>query len=154
MNSYVRINTMRQKNSFTLVEIMIVVAIVVVLVILAVPNFLRSRITVNENAVIACLRTINNALQLYYQSNKTYPASLADLTEPVSIPPYLNSTLAGGKRHGYEFIYNFVDSEHFNLNANPLSVGRTGVRYFYTDETGVIRANSNQQAGPNDQQIS
>jgi len=145
---------MKRKAGFTLVEIMVVVAILVILVSLAVPNFLRSRITANESAVIATFRTINNACQLYYQNNKSYPERLIDLTEPVSIPPYLDSTLAQGKRHGYEFIYRFIDSEHFTLNANPLSLGRTGNRYFYTDETSIIRANDKQQAGPHDPPIS
>jgi prepilin-type N-terminal cleavage/methylation domain-containing protein len=117
-------------TGFTLIEIMVVVAILVVLTSLAVPNFLRSRITANEGAVIASLRIISNACQLYYQSNKTYPKSLIDLTEPASFPPYLDSTLASGKKHGYEFIYRFVDSEHFTLNADPLSPGRTEIDIF------------------------
>lgn len=144
---------MLRKKSFTLIEIMVVVAIVGILLALALPQFLRSRISANETAAIANLRLINNACQAYYANINphSYPLDgLSDLISPVSEPPYIDNILASGTKQGYEFKYKFIDAEHFQVYANPVYPGRTGVRYFFVDETGVIRANSTQEAGPDD----
>jgi len=139
------------KSAFTLVEIMIVVAIVMVLITLAVPNILRSRVVTNEAAALANLSTITNACQVYYTGKKAYPSSLPDLTEPVSSPPYIDPVLAAGKKQGYEYIYELVNDDHFILKANPISGSILKGRYFYTDEGGVLHANSQAQAGPDDE---
>lgn len=138
-------------RGFTLAEIMIVVAIVIVLVTLAAPNILRSRVVANEGVAIANLKTANNACQLYHINQENYPASLSDLAEPNSDPAYLDSALASGKKQGYEFIYQLVSDDSFTINANPLSTGLLKGRYFYTDESGIIRADSNEPAGPEDE---
>ena len=138
-------------TGFTLVEIMIVLAIVIVLLTIAVPNFLRSRVIANETAALTNCRAINNACQLYNINQENYPNSLTDLTEPASNPPYIDSTLAAGRKLGYEFIYQLVDSGHFTLNANPLSSGLLKGRYFYMDESGSIRAKKDGPAGPTDE---
>lgn len=138
-------------TGFTLVEIMIVLAIVIVLLTIAMPNFLRSRVIANETTALANCRAINNACQLYHINRETYPDSLTGLIEPASNPPYIDSTLATGRKQGYEFIYNLVDSGHFTLNANPLFLGLLKGRYFYMDETGSIRAKRDGPAGPTDE---
>lgn len=139
------------KRAFTLVEIMIVVGIIIVLIMLAVPNILRSRVNANEGAALGNLRAINNACQLYHLNKETYPDSLSELIEPASNPPYIDSTLATGRKQSYEFIYNLVSTDHFTVNANPTATGLLKGRYFYMDESGVIRVNSTGPAGPNDE---
>lgn len=138
-------------TGFTLVEVMIVVAIVLVLTTLAAPNILRSRVVANEGAALANLKTISNACQLYHINKETYPVVLSDLSEPNSNPPYIESSLAKGKKESYEFFYSLVNADHFTLNVNPLSAGLLKGRYFYTDESGVVRYNSSGPAGPNDE---
>lgn len=136
---------------FTLVEMMIVVAIIIILITLAVPNMLRSRIIANEGVAIGALRTINNACQLYHINKENYPASLSDLIEPASNPPYIDDDLADGYKQGYDFIYNRSE-EGFSVNANPTGIFLKG-RYFYTDESGLIRAKTGSPAGPDDEII-
>jgi len=139
------------RRAFTLVEIMIVVGIMAVLISLAVPNILRSRVIANEGAALANLRTVNSACQLYHIDKDSYPSSLSDLIAPNSNPPYMDPTLAAGEKQGYEFIYSLGSQDHFTVNANPLFSGLLKSRYFYTDESGVVRARTDGAAGPGDE---
>jgi len=143
---------MKTGRGFTLVEIMIVLAIVMVLATLAISSALRVRLNANEVAAVASCRTVVTAAQNFYSNAypHTYPGSLSELIPPTSNPPYLDSVLASGTKQGYRFTYNFVNTESFTLNADPTIPGRTGVRHFYADEEGVIRANADTAAGPND----
>lgn len=142
----------KQKNAFTVVEIMVVVAIIATLAALSVVSMLRARANANETTAISGCRAIATGCQNYYvnATPHTYPATLSVLTSPTSDPPYIDVVLATGTRQGYTFAYNFVDAEHFRLNADPISPGRTGNRYFYVDETGVLRANGTQRASASD----
>jgi len=139
------------RKGFTLVEIMIVVSLVVILVSLAAPGLLRSRVIANEGAAIGNLKAVNNACQLYHMDNNQYPDSLASLS--VSTPPYLDSVLASGEKQSYSFAYNFVSNDSFTVNASPLSTGLLRGRYFYLDESGIIRAKSGSPAGPDDETV-
>ena len=148
---------MTGKNSgFTLVEIMVVVGIIMIVLTLALPNMLRSRISANEAAAVANCRLISNACQGYYANviPHTYPLSLEGLIEPTSNPPYIDTTLATGTKQGYLFTYAFVNDDSFTLLANPKNVGRTGNRYFYVDETGTITNKEGGKAGPDDNPVS
>lgn len=140
---------MRNKG-FTLIEIMIVVGIVIVLVTLAMPSIIRSRIVANESAAMANIKTIENACQLFHIAKQTYPCGLTDLISPVSDPPYIDAVLAQGAKQGYQFVYNLADPDHFTLNVNPTTTGLLKGRYFYVDESSSIKANYYTQAGPND----
>lgn len=136
---------------FTLIEIMVTVGIVAILITLITPSILRSRIVANESAAISNLKTIFSACQLYHINNGAYPGNLITLSD--STPPYIDPELGAGKRQRYEFVYMFIDMDHFTLNANPISTGLLKGRYFYTDESGIIRAKSDGPAGPNDEII-
>ena len=143
---------MNAKRGFTLVEIMIIVAIVMTLATLAISSVLRARQNANEMAAVASCRVIVSAAQNYYTNAypHTYPSGLSDLISPASDPPYIDSVLAAGTKQGYNFTYALVNAETFTLNAAPTVIGKTGTRRFYSDETGVIRANAAAQAGPGD----
>ena len=139
-------------TGFTLVEIMIVVAIVMTLATLVVSSVLRARHNANEVAAVAACRTVVTACQNFYANAlpHTYPADLSDLIIPVSNPPYIDSVLASGTKQGYQFTYEFIDAESFKLNADPVVSGKTGTRHFFADESGIIKANPDREAGPAD----
>ena len=94
---------MRSRKGFTLVEIMIVVAIIVLLAAIAIPNLLRARLSANEATAIAAMRTLSTAMEGYRaaQSPPAYPTTLLSLN--ASNPPYIDSVLASGNKSGYTF---------------------------------------------------
>lgn len=141
------------RKAFTLVEIMIVVAIVIGLIVIATPNLLRSRVIANEGAAIANLKVINNGCQLYHINQEAYPGGLSDLIVPSSSPPYIDSNLASGRKQSYEFIYSRVDENHFTVNANPTTSGLLKGKYYYMDESGIIYFNQTGTAGPGDETV-
>ena len=125
---------------FTLVEIMIVVAIIVVLLAISVPGILRQRMTANEAAAVTSLKTISWAAITYRTSHSSFPVVLADLNS--SEPVYIDSVLASGTKQGY--LFNLTGSTNsFNVTAIPSIQNITGVRNFYVDVSGVIRASAN-----------
>src|SRR3989338_271196 len=98
------------RKGFTLVEIMIVVAIIALLAAIAIPNLLRARHNANESAAIAALRTLSTAEESYRaaQTPPSYSADLGDLFD--STPPYIDAALSGAtsstnSRQGYFFTY-------------------------------------------------
>jgi len=126
----------KMKKSFTLVEIMIVVAIIALLAAIAIPSFLRARLNANESAAISALHTISAAAQSYRSVNPTYPGTLASLA--CANPAYIDNVLGSGAKQGYSFYlegYTFT----FSATARPITYQRTGVRSFYVDESGIIR---------------
>ncbi len=143
---------MKTRNGFTLIEIMIVVAILMTLATMAISGVLRARHNANEMAAVASCRTIMTAAQSFYANSSphAYPGDLSDLASPVSVPSYIDNVLASGTKQGYNFTYVRVNAETFTLNAEPVAAGKTGSRNFYTDETSIIRANATSQAGPSD----
>jgi type II secretory pathway pseudopilin PulG len=143
---------MKSKIGFTLIEIMIVLAIVMTLAALVISSVLRARHNANEIASVAACKTIVAACQAYYANTlpHTYPTGLSDLISPVSNPPYIDSILASGTKQGYNFTYAFINAESFTLNSDPSVPGKTGARHFFVDESGIIRANADRQANTSD----
>ncbi|MDP2911786.1 MAG: type II secretion system protein [Candidatus Omnitrophota bacterium] len=137
---------LRSGRGFTLVEIMIVVAIISLLAAIAIPNLLRARHNANEAAGIAALRTISTACESYRaaQTPPAYPVNLAALS--TAVPAYIDSGLAGATaagtaKQGYFFTYAQVNANQFTCLASPAASGTTGTRIFFVDESGVIRLN-------------
>lgn len=128
------------RKGFTLVEIMIVVAIIALLAAIAIPNFLRMRINANETAAIASLRTLSTAEESYRaaQNPPTYGTLAQLLTPPTGGPAYIDATIAAGAKQGYNFAFTAAPTATvYELTASPQNAN-TGVRTFRVDQTGVV----------------
>ena len=128
-----------RKRGFTLVEIMIVVAIIVLLAAIAIPNLLRARLNANEAAAIAAMKTLSTAMESYRaaQTPPTYPACLTIMD--TATPPYIDSVLGSGNKSGYTFTLS-AGTNTFTVTATPQTENVTGSRQFFVDESGVVRA--------------
>lgn len=127
------------KRGFTLVEIMIVVAIIILLAAIAIPNLLRARHNANEAAAIAGLRTLSSSFESYRaaQTPPAYPTALTTLSG--ATPPYIDSQLGGATKQGYTFVVSGVSGgASYTVTANPQTPGVTGTRTFVVTANGVI----------------
>ncbi len=126
----------RTRRGFTLVEIMIAVAVIGILAAIAIPNLLRARVNANEGAVKSELKTFSHACESYraVQNPPAFPANILALTG-VS-PPYLDpSWVEGGTKHGFVLSY-LVGDGTFSLLATP--VANAANNTYCIDQTGVV----------------
>lgn len=129
---------MRKKKGFTLVEVMIVVAIIALLAAIAIPNLLRARHNANESAAQGTLSTVSASQQSFRGVNVAY-TTLALLI--AANPPYIDATVANaGGKQGYIFAnVGVATATRFTISAVPVTPNQSGTRSFCVNEDGVIR---------------
>jgi type IV pilus assembly protein PilA len=124
----------KRAEAFTLIELMIVVAILAIIIAVAIPSLVNARIAANEGSAISSLKTILTSNEQYNTRYHEYAEFLSDLGDT----GYIDSLLAAGTKSGY--VFNYVGNiNDWNIVAAPEISGQTGHRSFYVDQSGVIR---------------
>ena len=139
-----------KEKGFSLIELLIVVAIILIIAAIAIPNLLRSKMASNEAATVAALRTINTSSVAYSTSYGAYPGALVSLgpiaaggTPSATVADLIDSVLALGIKSGYNITYTpgaGTPVGSYTIAAAPVTLGVSGQRGFFTDQSGVIRA--------------
>ncbi|HZU42892.1 MAG TPA: prepilin-type N-terminal cleavage/methylation domain-containing protein [Terriglobales bacterium] len=142
-------NRRTRSNGFSLIELLIVVAIILIIAAIAIPNLLKSKMAANEASTVQSMRTINTGETTYSAMcpDIGYSASLVELntgTACASAQNIIDNVTASGTKSGYRMTYKATPSASgintaYTLIAVPLTVGVTGQRGFFSDSTGVIR---------------
>jgi prepilin-type N-terminal cleavage/methylation domain-containing protein len=156
----------RTQSGFSLIELLIVVAIILIIAAIAIPNLLAGKMAANEASAVQSLRTIQSAETAYATTYPAvgYSATLVQLSGSGSSPCMatsalaclIDAVLASGVKEGYQITWTgdgLTPSVYYHINADPLARGSSGRRSFYTDYPGVIRYNETAPAGVTDPTI-
>ncbi len=155
-----------KQAGFSLIELLIVVAIILIIAAIALPNLLIARMSANEASAVQSLRTIQSAETAYAITYPTvgFSVNLSDLSgasnsacSATSTQACLiDSTLASGSKSGYTLTWlgdGLTPSLSYNINADPFVRGSSGRRSFFTNYPGVIRWNDSGPASMSDPTI-
>lgn len=162
----------QSNRGFSLIELLVVVAIILIIAAIAIPNFMRSRMAANEAAAVQSLRNITTGAVVYFSTyNNGFPPTLDALDGAGGGPAscaaakLIDSVLGTAPYIKSGYVYSYVGGNRlaapapgcgtggfysFGVRANPITPGVTGQRYFYADERGVVRFNNTAPAGPTD----
>jgi type IV pilus assembly protein PilA len=140
----------RRNRGFSLMELLIVIAIILIIGTIALPKLNRARMYAQETAAIGAIRTLHQAQTQYYSQFGRFAANLTELGPPTSGNPtaagadLIASDLQTGVKGGYRFAVTSTPLG-YTINAQPDAYGNTGTRTFYSDQSLVIRENYGQE---------
>lgn len=141
------LNRNKRRRGFSLIELLIVIAIILIIITIAVPKYNRTQMFMRETAAVKAIQTIHQ-MEVQYQSQYgKYATSLAELGPPTSgaagpsAADLIGSDLANGEKQGYKFALTSTPGGYV-INANPVNYGSSGSKTYYSDQSMVIRENT------------
>jgi len=141
----------RRSRGFSLMELLIVIAIILVIATIAVPQYNKVQMNAREMAVIQEIGAIHKGQTQYYAQFGRFAENLAQLgpspnaqADGPAAANLLPAELAKGEKNGYRYTLQLT-KEGYQINANPLAYGNTGRRTFYSDQTMIIHQNWGQE---------
>ena len=136
----------RQRRGFSLIELLIVIAIILIIITMAVPKFRSATMHARETAALVAIKSIHSAQTMYQSQYNRYATSLAELGPPASGAPspaaadLIGTDLAQGVNKGFRFTLSSIPGG-YQVNANPINFGTDGSMCFFSDQSMVVRVN-------------
>lgn len=138
---------LKRRRGFSLIELLIVIAIILIIVTVALPKLNNATRYAHETAAIKAIQTIHTMEVQYNSQYGQYATSLAQLGPPASgaatasAADLIDSNLAAGEKSGYKFTLSPNQNGGYQISAVPTAYGNTGSRTFYSDQSMVLRVN-------------
>lgn len=139
-----------RRRGFSLIELLIVIAIILIIVTVALPKLNKARMYAQETAALKAIQTLNTTQVQYNSTFGRFAASLTELGPPTSgnanasSADLISGDMASGEKQGYRFTLTGTPTG-YTITAVPIAFGSTGSRTFYSDQSLVVRENYGQE---------